>query len=232
MAEAIQQAEVISVRDVTPHVREIALSPLERRITYRPGQWISVKVPVDQKPPLNRAYSMAEPEDFTGRLLLVFDRVPGGTGSEYLYSLNAGNRLSFSGPHGKFLLPEPGDKNLLLVGRYTGMVPIRCMVKALMSTQPPTSLTVISTAPSESELLYHDELRELAGNLAAFRYIPLAAAPETETGQVMELMSKELTGRRDIVPMICGLKQFVRPLRAFFMEQGFDRREIKIETYD
>jgi NAD(P)H-flavin reductase len=231
MAETIQRAEVVNVRDLTPHVREIALSP-QRRINYRPGQWISVKVPVDQKPPLNRAYSMAEPEDSSGRLLLVFDRVPGGTGSEYLYSVRPGDSLSFSGPHGKFLVPEQGNRSLLLVGRYTGMVPLRCMVKALMSTHPATSLTVISTAPSENELLYHDELSELSGSHEGFRYIPLAAAPETETGQVLDLMSQQLTDRRDVVPMICGIKQFVRPLRTFLMEQGFDRRDIKVETYD
>lgn len=231
MAETIQQAEVISVRDLTPHVREIALSP-QRRMSYRPGQWISVKVPVDQKPPLNRAYSMAEPEDSSGRLLLVFDRVPGGTGSEYLYSLKPNDSLSFSGPHGKFLLPEQGDRSLLLIGRYTGMVPLHCMIKALISTDPATSLTVISTAPSENDLLYHDELTDLSSSHEGFRYIPLAAAPETETGQAIALMAKHLTGRGNVVPMLCGIKQFVRPLRAFLLEQGFDRRDIKVETYD
>jgi phenol hydroxylase P5 protein len=48
----------------------------------------------------------------------------------------------------------------------------------------------------------------------------------------MEAISKQIGDRRDIRPMICGLKQFVRPLRAFFMERGFDRRDVRVETYD
>jgi phenol hydroxylase P5 protein len=32
--------------------------------------------------------------------------------------------------------------------------------------------------------------------------------------------------------MLCGTKSFVRPLRAYFMEGGYDRKEVKIETYD
>ena len=105
MAETIQQADVVRVTDFTPHVRESVLLPAGKKIGYQPGQWLSIKVPVNQKPPLNRAYSMATPEQVSGHLSLVFDRVPGGIGSEYLYSLQAGDRLSLSGPHGKFLLP-------------------------------------------------------------------------------------------------------------------------------
>jgi NAD(P)H-flavin reductase len=232
MAEAAQQATVINVRDVTPHVREIALLPLARRLGYQPGQWISVKVPMDPKPALNRAYSMAEPEGPSGQLLLVFDRVPGGIGSKYLYSLNPGDRVSFSGPHGKFLLPQERDKDLLLIGRYTGMVPIRCMVKALMSPESATPMTIISTAPSEDELLYRNEFAALGTCHAGFHYIPIIGPPELETERVMEAISKKIGDRRDIRPMICGLKQFVRPLRAFFMERGFDRRDVRVETYD
>lgn len=232
MAETIQQAEVTGLRDITPHVREIAILPLERRLGYQPGQWISIKVPMEHKPPLNRAYSMAEPEDPSGRLLLVFDRVPGGIGSEYLYSLNAGDRLSFSGPHGRFLLPQERNKNLLLIGRYTGVVPIRSMVRALMSTEPATSVTIISTAPSEDELLYKDEFAALDVIHADIHYIPIVASHELEVERVIETISNQIGDRRDVVPMICGLKQFVRPLRAFFMERGFDRRDVKVETYD
>jgi NAD(P)H-flavin reductase len=232
MAEAIQQATVTSVRDMTPHVREIVLSPLERRIGYQPGQWISIKVPMDQKPPLNRAYSMAEPEELSGRLPLVFDRVPGGIGTEYLYSLKLGDRLSFSGPHGKFLLPQQREKGLLLIGRYTGMVPIRCMVRALMSAEPTTPLTVISIAPSEGELLYQEEFAALASTHTDMRYVPIIASHEVEVERVMDSISQYVRDCRDLVPMICGIKQFVRPLRGFFMERGFDRRDVKIETYD
>ena len=232
MAEPVLQADVVQVTDLTAHVREIVLSPLDRRISYRPGQWVSVKVPVDQKPPLNRAYSMAEPEGSSGRFPLVFDRVPGGLGSAYLYSLHAGDRLSLSGPHGKFLLPEQDDKGLLLIGRYTGIVPIRCMVRALGPTQNPAALTVIQAAPAENELLYHDEFIALEAERANFHYLPVVSSPGTELDRVIELVSKVLTDHRDIVPMICGLKQFVRPLRGFLMDQGLDRRAIKIETYD
>jgi phenol hydroxylase P5 protein len=32
--------------------------------------------------------------------------------------------------------------------------------------------------------------------------------------------------------MLCGTKAFVKPLRAHFLEAGYDRKEVKTETYD
>ena len=232
MAETVQQADVVRVTDLTPHVREIVLLPVDQKIRYQPGQWVSIKVPHNQKPPLNRAYSMSAPEQPSGDLPLVFDRVPGGIGSEYLYSLQAGDRVSLSGPHGKFLLPAHDQKELLLIGRYTGIVPIRCMIQALVSIQDTGALTVVQAAPAEDELLYQNEFAELAASRTNFHYIPVVSDLSTETNRVIEVLSRLINDRRDIAPMICGIKQFARPLRGWLIELGFDRRDVKIETYD
>ena len=58
MAEFTQLAQVLSTTDLTPHVRQLVLLPKERLISFEPGQWVSLKLPVGANPPLNRAYSM------------------------------------------------------------------------------------------------------------------------------------------------------------------------------
>jgi len=35
-----------------------------------------------------------------------------------------------------------------------------------------------------------------------------------------------------VIPLLSGLKGFVRPLRAYLVETGYDRKEVKTETYD
>ncbi|HET8580464.1 MAG TPA: FAD-binding oxidoreductase, partial [Nitrospiraceae bacterium] len=85
MAQPTQQAQVVSVRSLSPTVRELVLSPLERKIFFRPGQWVSLQLPVGEHPPLVRAYSMAEPEASSGHLVLALDHVPNGVGSGYLF---------------------------------------------------------------------------------------------------------------------------------------------------
>jgi phenol hydroxylase P5 protein len=41
-----------------------------------------------------------------------------------------------------------------------------------------------------------------------------------------------IEGAPKVIPMLCGTKGFVRPLRAYFIEAGYNRKEVKTETYD
>jgi ferredoxin-NADP reductase len=234
MAEQIQTATVLSATDLSPRVRQLVILPRSQPIGFSPGQWVSLKLPVGTRPPLNRAYSMAAPSTTSGELTLVFDHVTDGLGSTYLFQLKAGEELVFSGPHGNFVLPAAIDRELVFVARYTGLVPIRCMLKELYARPFRGSVFLIAVAPAEEDLLFHHELLSLAVTHANFRYLPLVAAAGEE--QAVELTVPMLAplfeGRQKVLPMLCGTKGFVKPLRSRFVEAGYDRKEIKAETYD
>ena len=234
MAEFIQPATVLSVTDLTPHVRQLVLQPKAQRILYQPGQWVSLQLPVGAKPPLNRAYSLAEPPSCTGQLTLVFDRVPNGMGSSYLFGLKAGDELLLSGPYGNFVLPLSFDRDLLFVSRYTGLVPIHCMLKQLAASHALPQSVLIAVGPAESERLYHDELLALAARHPSFRYMPVVVNGTNQ--EVVEatviLLQPVVTGRPKAIPLLSGVKGFVRPVRAYLVEAGYNRKEVKTETYD
>ncbi len=232
MTEPVQPAVVLSVTDVTPNVRQLVLLPQQHKLDFLPGQWVSLKLPVGPHPPLNRAYSMAEPASPSGELTLVFDRVPQGLGSDYLYHLRVGNRVILSGPHGKFVLPQPPDRPLLCITRYTGLVPIHCMVRALEAAHDPTPIFLIAVGPAEDELLYHTELLSLAVTRPSFQYLPLVTpTEEAAVALVTDMLPSVLPGQSKAVPLICGTKAFVHPLRQHLIEAGYQRKEIKIESY-
>ncbi len=234
MAELAQPATVISVTDLTPHVRQLVLQPKTQRILFQPGQWVSLQLPVGAKPPLSRAYSLAEPPSRTGQLTLVFDRVPNGIGSSYLYGLKAGVELQLSGPYGNFVLPLSFDRDLLFVSRYTGLVPIHCMLKQLAASGTLPQSSLITVAPAESEQLYHDELLALAARYPSFRYMPMVVNGTNQgvVGATVNFLRPIMTGRQKVMPLLCGVKGFVRPVRAYLVETGYDRKEVKTETYD
>jgi len=234
MAEFTQSVTVLSVNDLTPHVRQLVLLPVARKIAFQPGQWVSLKLPVGAKPPLNRAYSMAAPGTPSGELTLIFDRVPGGMGSNYLYTLKPGDDTHLSGPYGNFTLPKQLDRELILIARYTGLVPIRCMLKQLYAQRQTGSVLLVSVAPAEEELLFHQELLTLAVTHLGFRYLPLVAAGGEQQGVdlTFSMIRPLIEGAPKVIPMLCGTKGFVRPLRAYFVEAGYDRKEVKTETYD
>lgn len=234
MAELTQPATVLSATDLTPHVRQLVLLPKTQKILFQSGQWVSLQLPVGVKPPLNRAYSLAEPPSPTGQLTLVFDQVPHGTGSNYLYGLKPGDELLLSGPYGNFSLPPSLDRELLLVSRYTGIVPIRCMLTQLAASGPLPPAILIAVGPAENEWLYHDELHALAAQQPSFRYIPIAmnGTDQEVVEATLTVLRPLITGRQKMTPLLSGVKGFVRPLRAYLMEAGYDRKEVKTETYD
>ena len=234
MAEFTQAATVMSVNDLTSHTRQLVLLPTLQTIVFKPGQWVSLKLPVGAAPPLNRAYSMAVPSTPSGELTIIFDRVPGGVGSNYLYTVKPGDAIQLSGPYGNFTIPQQLDRDLFLVARYTGLVPIRCMLKHLYAQRQTDTILLIAVAPAEDEILFHEELLILASTYPKFRYLPLVATEGEQQGVdlVCPMLRPLIEKASKVIPMLCGTKGFVRPLRAYLMEAGYDRKEVKIETYD
>jgi ferredoxin-NADP reductase len=233
MSEPAQDAEVVRVRQLSPLVRELTLAPLQQPVHFQPGQWISLRLPIGTRPPLVRAYSMAEPEAPDGRLVLAFDRVPGGQGSGFLYSLQERDRVTIAGPFGKFIAPE-GTSDVVFVARFTGIVPIRCMIRTLSGKPSAGNMMLIYGCPHKDERIYHDEFEALQKQMPAFHYKAILsenAEPENAEKEIQALA--DLCGnRRDFTPFVCGVKSFVHTVRAFFMERGFNRKDVKQETYD
>ena len=234
MAELTQPGTVLSITDLTPHVRQMVVLPKIQRVLFQPGQWVSLQLPVGAKPPLNRAYSMAEPPSPAGQLTLVFDRVPDGIGSSYLYGLKTGDELLLSGPYGSFALPLPLDRDLLFISRYTGLVPIHCILKQLAASGALPRSILIAVGPAEDELLYHNELLALAARHPLFRYMPVTVngTDQEVVEATVKLLRPLVTGRPKVTPLLSGVKGFVRPLRAYLLETGYDRKEVKTETYN
>jgi ferredoxin-NADP reductase len=234
MAEHIQSGRILSATDLTSQVRQLVVLPRERPIGFKPGQWVSLKLPVGTRPPLNRAYSMAAPSTASGELTLIFDRVTDGLGSGYLFQMKPGEELALSGPFGNFVLPPSIDRELIFIARYTGLVPIRCMLKELYGQRYRDPVLLIAVAPEENELLFHQELLSLAVAHPCFRYLPLVAAggEQQAVDLTLSMLSPFFDRPAKVLPMLCGTKGFVKPLRTRFVEAGYDRKEVKTETYD
>ncbi len=232
MAEPTQLAEIQSVTALTEHTRQLILRPVDRPLSFQPGQWISLQLPISDRPPLNRAYSLAAPPSDNGDLCLVFDHVPGGLASTYLCNLQPGDRFPFSGPYGRFVLPELQGKGLLLLGRYSGLVPLRCMIRAMAEQRTLPQTTLIAHAPSPGERLYHEEFIALAEANPNFAYESVVTEPTDTLDGTLTMVRRLVSGDRACVPMIAGIRAFAHPLRELFLELGFDRKEVKLETYD
>jgi ferredoxin-NADP reductase len=228
---------VTAVRDVAEGVRELTLSPPSEPLEWEPGQWISLHLPVGERPPLIRAYTLATPPRPSGELVLCLDRVDGGLGSEFLCGLEVGEEVVFAGPLGRFVLPQ-GSEPQLWLARYTGVVPFRAMLMALREGRrpPPTEIQMVYSARTPAHLAYADEFRSASREEPWFHLVEVVDEPSRNwpegTGEVLNLAAELAGGRPEVVPMVCGTASFVRPLRECFHALGYDRRAVRWESYD
>jgi len=133
---------VTTIRDLTPDVRQIDLTLLAPPdIHFAPGQFISFEVDREGSlTPATRPYSIASPPSLSKQIQLVFNRVPGGPGSSYLFSLQEGFDTTFKGPVGSFTLRDSARDILFVATGTASHRYAQCCGRSLVEPQHVESL--------------------------------------------------------------------------------------------
>jgi ferredoxin-NADP reductase len=222
----------------TAGVRSLFLRlPAESNFSFVPGQFISVAIPLANENRV-RPYTVASSPEDGSPLEIVFNLVPGGAGSEYLFARKAGDQLSFTGPFGLFTLDRAPDLETIFAAEGTTIAPIRPMIRRALSQPGAVPLKLLYAARSPSELLYTGEFEAAANRFAHFTYEPiLASTAEGSKGGAGRLFDrvKELfvdhDERRDRAFYLCGVGQGVIGLRDLLRKSGYQRRAVQYERW-
>jgi ferredoxin-NADP reductase len=238
------EARLVAARRLSPAVREMVFERADGKpFAFDPGQWVNLVLPLETGE-IKRAYSIASPpEPSARRFELAITRVKGGPGSEYLHALEEGATLRAIGPQGLFTrLPDDGTPSIF-IGTGTGVTPLRSMLLAALAAGAREPLWLLFGARHEDDVLYRDELRELAGTHPNVRYeVTLSRPGEAWQGRsgyvqahLAELCSKlhgdPLSPRAHAY--VCGLDRMVSSVRDHLRQElGFDRKHVHAERYD
>lgn len=237
-AMTLRTARIARTRALTHNVRELTLDP-GSDFSFVAGQWVSLRIPVGNREFVQRSYSIASPPRADGTFEIAVTHVEGGPGSTALHAIDTGATLEISHAQGFFTL-DPVLRPVLLVGTGTGVAPLRSMLLAAMSdSDSDERFTLVLGVRAERDLLYRDELEELArANAARFQFAPtLSRADEQWTGRrgYVQTHCKELIealgGEADVY--VCGLQRMVKEVRAVLKNDlGFSRERIHTERFD
>ena len=219
-------ARVSRVHDLTHDVREIELRLKEPpAIAFKAGQFLSFEVGRDA---LNRTivrpYSIASPPSQAEVLTLLFNLVPGGPGSTYLFSLRAGDETQFKGPTGAFYLREDPARDLLFVATGTGIAPLRSMLYALSERGFPRQVTLYWGLRSQRDLYYQDELVAWAGAHPKFTFVTTLSRPEDgwhgERGRVTRLVEERVASVQNLAVFLCGNSGMIQDVTQIVQKKG------------
>lgn len=232
---ALQVAEIIEDTPSTKTLRLVAVDgqPLP---PFQAGQYINLFVEIDGVRTA-RPYAMSSSPLQRMHYDLTVKRAQGGFVSNYLLDrVSVGQRLSSSGPMGTFH-HNPlfhGDDLVFLAGG-SGSAPARSMLLNILERELPQRFHMIYVNSHVDDVIYADELRELAAQYENFTLSEIISRPPAgytgRSGRLNRAMLQELLGEiGDKMFYICGPTPFNDSCVALLGELGVARRRIRVEA--
>lgn len=159
--ESWSPATLRAIRDVTDDIRLFEIEPADGALPYRVGSHLEVRVLVNDRPE-SRAFSLVGDGAPSGVYrIAVKNRADGHGGSKYLWSLEAGARLTVSAPKDMFALAYGAPEYLLVAGGI-GITPLFGMALALAKRGE--RFRLLYAARRDAQLAFADELRAALGD--------------------------------------------------------------------
>ncbi len=233
-----QLCEVAELVAETPEVKTIVLDAPDWP-GHLAGQHVDVRLTAEDGYQAQRSYSIASaPEE--ARLALTVERLADGEVSPYLTDvLVVGDKLELRGPIGGYFVWNAGEGGpALLVGGGSGVVPLMAMIRHRAAVESDTPMRLLYSAKRLDDLIYRDELEELAARGDGFEVFFTLTREQPEGwrgfgGRVDgELLAKVAWPAADEPhAFVCGPTGFVEAVATALVQSGLPPGHVKTERF-
>ena len=197
---------------------------------YRPGQFITVRVPSEQTGSVARCYSMSSSPALTGsQLTITVKRTPGGYASGYLLdAIEPGSVLDVLPPAGTFT-PASLDHDFLLFAAGSGITPVMSILTSVLAAGR-GRVALVYANRDEQSVIFGAALRSLAadfpGRLVLLHL--LDSLHGTPTATAIGGLVRPYAGYE---PYICGPDPFLAVVRSALGSLGVAARSVRVERF-
>ena len=170
---------VSRIENLTPSIKGIWLR-LDEALDFQAGQYVNFNLPNDLG---HRAFSLANPPSSGNEIELNIRIVPGGAGTAWIHNeLKVGDRVTVSGPYGRFFVHKSANVPSLFMAGGSGLSSPRAMLLDLLEESSELPITLVYGARNQGELYYHQEFVDLAAKHANFTYVPALNDEPADSG--------------------------------------------------
>ena len=218
---------------VSPDTIALTLAPVDGELPkFRPGQYISVQVPLSDGAQQIRQYSLTgSPDDAEWRFSVKL----AGEVSAFLHEhVFEGDTLKVSTPFGDLVLPDD-DAPLLLASAGIGCTPVIGLLTALAEKGDARPVTVLHADRSRDRQPHRGMLAALVDSLPDGNLIqwyentsPHIVSDSVRVGQ-MSLDNVEVHPEANV--MLCGPTGFLSSMREEFLGRDIAESRIHYETF-
>jgi len=139
---------------------------------------------------------------------------------------------------GDFVLPKDKTKKLVFIAGGIGITPFRSMVKYLIDTNEPRTITMLYSARTEADIAYKpvfEAARQAIGLKTIYALTgsktPLTAPYSYGDSITAELIKEAIPDYGERFYYISGSNAMVVAMRAILTELGVRQRQIKVDFF-
>ena len=228
---------VSRIESLTPTIKGVWLKlDAPEGMHFQAGQYVNLELPNGIG---SRAFSVANAPQEGGEIELNIRIVPGGRGTGYVHEqLKVGDRLTISGPYGRFFVKKSADVPVIFMAGGSGLSSPRSMILDLLAEGFAKPITLIYGQRNREELYYHDEFLALAERHPNFKYVPaLSHEPEGSDWQgfrgfvheaAKEYFANDFRGHK---AYLCGPPLMIDSCITTLMQGRLFERDIYTEKF-
>ena len=237
---------VVEIVRETADAVSIYLDEPGAELRFRPGQFLTFEVALEEGGSARRAYSLASPALEGRRPHVTVKRVGGGRVSNYLNdTVRAGQTLHVLGPSGSFVL-DPADagtpRHVVFVAGGSGITPIISMIETLLETEPLAEVTLLYGNRSEADIIFRERLSGLSDrHPQRLRVDHVLEKPEGDWGGARGRLDSTTLAERlsalahvddaSIAYFVCGPTPMMTAVSEALSSMGVDRARIREESF-
>jgi 3-ketosteroid 9alpha-monooxygenase subunit B len=202
---------------------------LASTFAYRPGQFITVRVPSDQTGSVARCYSLcSSPHD--GNLpAITVKRTAGGYASNWLLdNVTAGIVLDLLPPAGTFS-PRSLDGDFLLFAAGSGITPVISILKSVLAAGR-GRVALVYANRDEQSVIFSGELRGLAAS-AGGRLVVMHWLDSLQGHPVAAAIAALARPYAAWEPYVCGPDPYLTVVRTALGQLGVPAKRVRTERF-
>jgi len=236
-----------------PEYHNLAFSDFQVGEEYHPD-WDKYKIwdlVANNEEDIFRAYSMANHPAEGNQVRLnvriatppppLWNEVPPGLASSYIFNLKAGDKVTISGPYGEFFIKDT-DREMIYIGGGAGMAPMRSHLFHLFhSLKTKRKVSFWYGARSVREMFYDEHFKQIAKEFPNFTYKVALSEPMDEdnwtgsTGFIHQVLHDEYLGKHEdpteIEYYMCGPPPMINACDNMLDNLGVDREMVAYDSF-
>ena len=225
------KVRVAQVVRETEDAHSLVLEPTEGqedRFSYRPGQFLTIRVPAGEGWAA-RCYSLCSSPEVDDRLKVTVKRVAGGLGSNWICDhVTEGDVLEVLRPAGTFV-PASLDGDFLLVAAGSGITPVLSILKSALA-RGTGKITLLYANQDDRAVIFAEELRELVAahpeRLSVLHW--LVSVQGLPTAAAVRALTEPFVGRE---AFICGPGPFMELASEALAAVGMPAERVHVEKF-